>query len=99
MRLLLSLLAWLTRVYGLGIPLSSRQPGQFTEFQGKRVCFGSVKEVRVPLAGATREELQEALAETPGVLGQARAQRLPLEEGLQAPQRQQPLRDHSPSLR
>ena len=61
MRLFLPLLAWLTRVYGLGIPLSSRQPGQFTEFQGKRVCFGSVKEVRVPLAGATREELQEYL--------------------------------------
>ena len=61
MRLFLPLLAWLTRVYGLGLPLSSRQPGQFTEFQGKRVCFGSVKEVRVPLAGATREELQEYL--------------------------------------
>ena len=61
LRFCLPLLAWLTRAYGLGIPLSSRQPGQFTEFQGRRVGFGSVKEVRVPLAGATIPELQEYL--------------------------------------
>ena len=61
LRFCLPLLAWLTRAYGLGIPLSSRQPGQFTEFQGRRVGFGSVKEVRVPLAGATIPELEEYL--------------------------------------
>jgi len=60
--LVCSILALAPRtVYGLGIPLSSRQPGQFTEFQGRRVGFGSVKEVRVPLAGATVPELQEYL--------------------------------------
>ena len=61
LRFCLPLFAWLTRAYGLGIPLSSRQPGQFTEFHGRRVGFGAVKEVRVPLAGATIQELEEYL--------------------------------------
>ena len=55
------LVAWLAPVHGLGLPLSSRKPGTFCDFKGRRVGFGSVKSVRVPLAGATIPELQEYL--------------------------------------
>ena len=41
--------------------LLSRRVGEFTDFRGRRVSFGSVQKVSVPLAGASTAELQEYL--------------------------------------
>jgi hypothetical protein len=61
-RLALLLLACLTRASsGLATPLQARQPGEFTDFRGRRVGFGSVKKVKVPLAGSSTAELEDYL--------------------------------------
>lgn len=59
----LSLLIFLARVgVALGYQkLLSRRAGEFTDFRGRRVTFGSVQKVQVPLAGASTEELQAYL--------------------------------------
>ena len=41
--------------------LLSRRAGEFTDFKGKRISFGSVQKVNVPLAGANHEELEAYL--------------------------------------
>jgi len=53
--------ALLERVTGLATPLASRPPGEFTDFRGNKVGFGSVKKVRVPLAGSSHSELEDYL--------------------------------------
>lgn len=56
------LLACASALQQPGSALLSRRPGEFTDFNGRRISFGSVQSVQVRLAGANTALLNEYLA-------------------------------------